>query len=106
VIGGYHSGAINVNSDRDIDYDKDNLDLMIPLFIEEQEKAIFEYYESPRKFIPDNVLEFIEEYEFYKTFGGSLSFGECSSRFIEAKKIYESSLNHWSRPDSNNGGYS
>lgn len=106
MIGGYHSGAIHVQGDRVIDYENDDLSLMIPLFIDETEDAIYQYYESPKNFIPNNVIEFIDEVEFYKAFQGGLKYDECSARFIEARSIYESSVSRWSQPASNNGGYS
>lgn len=79
---------------------------MIPLFIHETDDAIYQYYESPENFIPPNVFEFMDEVNFYKSFQGGLKYEECSSRFIEAKKLYDSYLAEWSRPNSNNGGYS
>ena len=106
MIGGYHSGAIAVDSDRDIDYENDNLSLMIPLFIDETDEVIYQYYESPKNFIPENVIEFVDEMDFYKTFQGGLKYEDCSCRFIEARSIYEANLARWSQPNSNNGGYS
>lgn len=79
---------------------------MMPLFYDEEETIIYAYYDHPRKHIPQSVLDWFTEYDYYKTFGSAPSFNECCLRFLETKELYETYLRYWARSDANNQGYS
>ena len=79
---------------------------MIALYIDETENYIYEFYENPRNFITESILDFLDEYNFYKSFSAGVNFMETSARFIEAKRIYEYYSDYYSRPMANNEGFS
>lgn len=81
---------------------------MMPLWVDDtEEKVIYQYFEHPRHFITENVLEWFDEYQYYKEFSGTApKYESVSCRFIEAKNIYEGYLQFWKTPNVNNEGYS
>jgi hypothetical protein len=81
---------------------------MTALFYDDTDgETIYEYYDHPKKHIPPVLLDWFEEYSYYKEFQGTApSFDDCNLRFLEAKNVYESYLEFWKRPNVNNEGYS
>lgn len=79
---------------------------MIPLFTDETDDEIFLYYEHPKNFIPNSVIEWYEEYKYYKDFNVAPSFNDCNLKFLEAKTTYEYYSQYWKTPRVNNEGYS
>ena len=79
---------------------------MTPLYIDETDDEITLYYEHPRNFIPPSVLEWYEEYAYYKEFSVAPDFRDCNLRFLDAKTLYDQFTNYWNTPRVNNEGYS
>jgi len=63
-------------------------------------QTLYEYYNCPIQFIPENLSLFISIYQFGLDFGG-LIFKDLTNRFIEAGQFYKSRLTHFKRV--NNG---
>ena len=52
-----------------------------------------EYYSCPIKCIPDNIIDWFDEYAFYKEFGGSLVYSKLPSKWLESRGLYNNYLN-------------
>ena len=59
-----------------------------------------EYFNCPLKFIPENVLQWYEEYSYQKEFGGALSYRKQSRKFIDAIRIYNSAFCSYKQNES------
>lgn len=61
-----------------------------PAFVEQDGGKIYQYWNCPIKFIPQNILDFSRKYRYYKTFQGAMPrFQEVSGRFIYCYEYFE-----------------
>jgi hypothetical protein len=54
-----------------------------------------EYYVCPIRCIPEEVINWYDEYKFYQEFSGSLKYHEIPAKWIEAKNTYNSYVNRY-----------
>lgn len=66
-----------------------------PTFQEELNGVIYRYWNCPVKFVPANVWQFLEIYDYYKQFpsANAPDYNKVSKRFLAAYTYYEVKLN-------------
>ena len=66
-----------------------------PVFEEIENNTHYKYWNCPIRFIPDNVLQFMEIYNYYKTFPGARmpDYKNVSKRFLLAIQYIEMKKN-------------
>ena len=58
-------------------------------------ETLYEYFNCPSKFIPENISNFISMYQFGIEFGGIGDYNEINNKFIDASSFYKSRINHF-----------
>ena len=66
----------------------------VPVWEDDRESELVRYYISPLAYIPREVIDFVEEYKYYKSNpqANTVAFWEQNSRYTEAVKELEYQL--------------
>ena len=53
------------------------------------------YYQCPIRFVPENILQWWEIYQYEKEFGANIDYMGRSIKYLEALRIYRHFINYW-----------
>jgi hypothetical protein len=94
-----HLGAFSCNECEDHEKEEKNclgVDSDTPVKYLE---GVGEFYACPIQFVPQSVYSFLERYDYYEKYpSGAPSFEAVNPRYLEALKVYESTMQKLSAP--------
>ena len=88
--------------DRDIESGSD-VSLLIPAWTLELEDRFLLFYERLTNFIPQTVIDWLQEHEYSKEYNVGVPYLQQSSRYIEALEVFKSATTFFSSGGNKEG---
>lgn len=104
ILAKIHAGLLDLNCVTCTEEQKYSLccsgNAEMPVYLDDNG----EFYTCPLKFIPLQVYEWIDEYNYYQMFTGTApKYNDISNRFWDLAKIYKHKLNKYEDEKRNHG---